>query len=66
MLATQRKQAEVKDLLEYFQMTMDRANDLIQTQLFADGLNWTTYWVLLCGLRQEMSRDRDAFEGLVA
>ena len=63
MLATQRKQAAVKDLLKSFQMTMKKANDLI---LSRGGPNWTTFWVLLCEVRQAMDRDRKGLEALVA
>ena len=63
VLATQRKQAGIKHLLDYFQMTMAKANDLIQTR---GGPNWTTFWVLMCEVRQEMDRDRHGLETLVA
>ena len=44
-------------------MTMKKANDLIQIR---GGPNWTTFWVLLCEVRQAMDRDRQGLETLVS
>ena len=62
MLAAQRKRSDVDQLLEYFQMDMGKANDMIRD---VHGLNWTTFLVLLCEVRQEMGQSRAQMERLL-
>ena len=62
MLAAQRKRSDVDELLEYFQMDMGKANDMIRD---VHGLNWTTFLVLLCEVRQEMGQSRAQMERLL-
>jgi hypothetical protein len=58
MLQCQSKPAETKELLSYFDMDMSAANTVIQE---TPGMNWSTFLVCLCEVRQAMGNDRDSF-----
>ena len=65
MLNCQSKTEETMDLLEYFKMDMDKANDFI---IATPGMNWTTFLICLCEVRQAMGdthESRDTFIRLV-
>ena len=60
MLKCQRKQNEIKDLLAYFDMNVARANDFI-SEWRREGMNWTTFLICICEIRQAIGHDRESF-----
>ena len=65
MLSCQSRPRQTRELLEYFDMDMNKANTLI-TEM--PGMNWTTFLVCLCEIRQAMGdtpQTKDKFIRLV-
>lgn len=65
MLSCQSHPRETRELLQYFNMDMDKANDFITA---TPGMNWTTFLVCLCEIRQAMGdtyQSKDSFIRLV-
>ena len=65
MLSCQSHPKETRELLQYFNMDMDKANDFITA---TPGMNWTTFLVCLCEIRQAMGdtpQSKDSFVRLV-
>ena len=58
MLRCQSKQAETSKLLAYFDIDMEAANLVIAETA---GMNWTTFLICLCEVRQAMGDDRESF-----
>jgi hypothetical protein len=56
------KPTETEDLLSYFDIDMHSANKIIED---TPGMNWTTFFVRVCEVRQAMSKDRNAFVSLL-
>jgi hypothetical protein len=62
MLRCQRKPTETRNLLSYLEVDMRTANSIVNA---TPDMNWTTFLVCICEVRQAMSKDSDAFLSLL-
>ena len=65
MLSCQSHPKKTRELLQYFNLDMEKANDFISA---TPGMNWTTFLVCLCEIRQAMGdtpQSKDSFVRLV-
>ena len=62
MLSCQSHPKETRELLDYFDMDMDKANTLI---IESPGMNWTTFLVCLCEIRQAMGTTPQAKDDFI-
>ena len=62
MLSCQSNPKQTRDLLQYFNMDMDKANDFINEM---PGMNWTTFLVCLCEIRQAMGNTHQSKDNFI-